>query len=110
MTAARYLALSFGMVAALLLALSAAADERALSQGWLAWWPECPARRAGASCALCGMSHSFVAMSRGRVREASKHNSAGPWLYALCCAQFIAAILLLPGTFRCRRCLPKRTG
>lgn len=66
-----------GLAAALVLAASFCLDP-----GGLAVWPECAARKAGGSCALCGMSHSFVAISQGRFEEALAWNPAGPWLYS----------------------------
>jgi hypothetical protein len=110
MTAVRSIAIALGIAAAAVLVLSVVADERALEAGWLAWWPECSARRAGGACTLCGMSHSFVALARGRVEEARGHNPAGPWLYASLVTQLLVSICVTSGTFRKRRCLPKRTG
>lgn len=54
-----------------------------LNPGNLAFLPECPAKKAGGACALCGMSHSFMAVSGGRLEEALAWNLAGPWLYSL---------------------------
>lgn len=70
-----------GCAALGILMASAAVDEAALETGFLGRLPACSARAAGGSCALCGMSHSLVAMSRGRWDEAAGWNTAGPWLY-----------------------------
>jgi hypothetical protein len=37
---------------------------------------------AGRSCPLCGMTHAFLAVSRGRWREANAANPGGLPLYA----------------------------
>jgi hypothetical protein len=38
--------------------------------------------RHGKSCALCGMTHAFVSISRGRFGDAARANPAGLPLYA----------------------------
>jgi Protein of unknown function (DUF2752) len=75
---ASYTALAIvGMTAAAVLVASFVLDS-----GSLSLLPECPARRAGGACALCGLSHSFVAISHGRLKEALAWNPMGPWVYA----------------------------
>lgn len=68
-------------VAAMLLTAAAALDEGSLESGMLSRLPACPARLSGGACALCGMSHSLVAMADGDWREARRYNAAGPWLF-----------------------------
>jgi hypothetical protein len=110
MGAIRSLALALGLIAGAVLSLSIAADEHTLNQGWLSWWPDCSARRAGGACALCGMSHSFVALSHGNLDEARRLNPAGPWLYSAFVFQVVVGVGAAVGTFRKRRCPFKRTG
>ena len=52
-----------------------------LSEAALSVLPQCPAKKAGGACSLCGLSHSFVALSHGRLREAVDWNPRGPWVY-----------------------------
>ena len=47
------------------------------------WLPDCPARLAGGGCALCGMTHSFLALCRGQFSLASELNPFGLPLFAL---------------------------
>lgn len=68
-------------VAASLLAAAATLDYQALDSGLLSRLPACSARLAGGACALCGISHSLVAMAHGDWREARRLNAAGPWLF-----------------------------
>ncbi len=68
--------LSLGVLGA-----AAVLDEKALDTGLPARLPQCPVRLKGGSCALCGMSHSLVAMAHGDRAAAARWNAAGPPLY-----------------------------
>jgi hypothetical protein len=59
--------------------------------------PVCQSKlRYGKSCPLCGMTHAFVAISRGRFAEAARENRASLPLYAGMAANqlFFAAALV----------------
>ena len=53
--------------------------------GSLAWLsrivPPCPAKLAGVECMFCGMTHAFLALGHGNVRDAIACNAGSPWLY-----------------------------
>jgi hypothetical protein len=50
--------------------------------------PSCPSRiMPGLPCPGCGLTRSFVAMSRGDVMLAHAHNAMGTVIYALCLLQ-----------------------
>jgi hypothetical protein len=100
MRTARLLAVVVGAIAAAVLAVSFAADARALDRGWLAWWPECAARRAGSSCGLCGMSHAFVAIAHGRFQEVRGYNAHALWLYPAFVASAFAGLCAMVRNFR----------
>jgi hypothetical protein len=100
MGVARRIILILGVLAAAVLLASLVADEQALSTGWLAFWPECAAKRAGGSCALCGMSHAFVAMSRGQIEKARGYHPFSPWVYAGFYGLALAGGWIAAGTFR----------
>ena len=78
----------------------------AVQLGWgemlLAWLPECPAHAAGGSCVLCGMTHSFLALSAGDAAAAARHNRAGPVLFLIICV--LAAGALVASAARSVRC------
>jgi len=57
-----------------------------IDHGWISRLPPCPARTAGGSCALCGMSHAMSAMARGHFAEAARANPRGPGLFLACLA------------------------
>ena len=82
MGVARHLVVIVGFLAALVLAVSFLSTAQTAETGWLALWPACSARQAGSSCALCGMSHAFIAISHGRIDEAKRLNPHAMWLYA----------------------------
>ncbi len=80
------LAVAIAALIAGLLPISAAVviSPDQLGHGYVSSLPPCPARVAGGSCALCGMSHAFSAMARGRFAEATRFNSHGPGLFIFC--------------------------
>ena len=92
MSVVRQLLLILGGLAASVLVVASASSMQTVESGWLAWWPECTARRAGSSCTLCGMSHAFVAISHGRFAEAQQFNSHAGWVYALFLAQSLIGL------------------
>jgi hypothetical protein len=77
-------------VSALTLLASFALDEGSLDAGMLSRLPPCPAKLAGSSCALCGMTHGIVAISHGRIAEGVRWNRGAPWLYAAMVVHVIA--------------------
>jgi hypothetical protein len=66
--------------------------------------PACESQRRGEGpCTLCGMTHAFVAISRGRFSEAAGHNPAGVPLYAgLAGNEIIFGVVLLKRAARRR--------
>jgi hypothetical protein len=109
MRVVRYILLILGGLAAAVLVISCASNAQTLDRGWLAWWPECEARRAGSRCMLCGMSHAFVAISHGRWEEALSLNPYAAWVYAAFVAQALAALAIgARGMARFRRDTPSR--
>lgn len=90
----RALVMVCGALAALVLAASFALDSRTLDTGALGRLPACPAKLAGSSCALCGMTHGMVAISEGRFAEGARWNRGAPWLYAALVAMALAAAAL----------------
>jgi hypothetical protein len=97
-------AIILAVAAAAVLAASAALDHAALQTGPLSRLPACSARLAGASCGLCGMSHSLIAISNGDLREAIHWNPAGPWLYAALLLQTAAGVFVAAAWLRRGRC------
>jgi len=56
-------------------------EPETLDHGILSRLPPCPARQAGGSCALCGLSHAFLAIGRGDVAQAAALHSGSLWIY-----------------------------
>jgi hypothetical protein len=68
-------------VAAAVLLASALLAVSGFDGAVASWVPECSARKAGGSCALCGLTRSFMAISRGDFASGSAAHSYGIWIY-----------------------------
>ncbi|HWQ52327.1 MAG TPA: DUF2752 domain-containing protein [Bryobacteraceae bacterium] len=93
--ALRVVTVILALVAGAVLVAAAVLDSSTLDRGVLSRLPACSARRAGGSCALCGMSHSLIALSNGDWREAVRWNPGGPWLYGVLVLQVTGGLWVL---------------
>ena len=80
------------VLCAALLVASLILTPARLDAGALAFLGPCPAKAAGGSCILCGMSHSFGAMAALDWTSAARYNSRGPYLFLICAATAIAGV------------------
>ena len=66
--------------------------------------PVCQSKlRYGKTCSLCGMTHAFVSISRGRLGEAARENPASVFLYAGMAGNELLFALALTRRFGPRR-------
>jgi hypothetical protein len=83
-------------------------SSRALSEDWIFQHaPVCEAKaRFGRECALCGMTHAFLDISRGKWREAERQNRASLPLYGIFLANEMAFLLaVVSGRWTVSGCL-----
>jgi hypothetical protein len=65
----------------------------------------------GVECPSCGMSRSFVLISRGELADASALNPLAPWMYGACVLNTTAFVLMVAsGLVRWAVGLARRTG